>query len=56
MNLDLYQKKCTTFKGDTPKLKYEEISENLSNINVSYKSYCGGVPAEANDFKYKFSW
>ena len=31
-------------------------NQNLSNINVSYKSYCGGVPAEANDFKYKFSW
>ena len=31
-------------------------NQNLSDINVSYKSYCGGIPAEANDFKYKFSW
>jgi len=23
---------------------------------VSYKSYCGGIPAVPNDFKYKFSW
>jgi len=30
--------------------------EQLSNISVSYKSYCGGIPAEPNDFKYKFSW
>jgi len=29
---------------------------NLKNLSVSYKSYCGGVPAVANDFKYKFSW
>ena len=33
MNLNLYQKKCTPCKGDTPKLKYEEISEYLSKIN-----------------------
>tara|TARA_Y100000590_G_scaffold125805_1_gene143855 strand:+ start:11084 stop:12205 length:1122 start_codon:yes stop_codon:yes gene_type:complete len=30
--------------------------ENFSDISVSYKSYCGGIPAEDNDFKYKFSW
>tara|TARA_B100001123_G_scaffold371036_2_gene433922 strand:- start:736 stop:1860 length:1125 start_codon:yes stop_codon:yes gene_type:complete len=31
-------------------------SLNLNNLSVSYKSYCGGIPAVANDFKYKFSW
>ena len=30
--------------------------EQFSNIDVSYKSYCGGIPAKPNDFKYKFSW
>ena len=25
-------------------------------MSVSYHSYCGGIPALANDFKYKFSW
>ena len=30
--------------------------KNLSNLNVTYHSYCGGFPAVANDFKYKFSW
>lgn len=30
--------------------------EEFSNISVSYKSYCGGIPAEPNDFRYKFSW
>ena len=29
---------------------------NLSNLNVTYHSYCGGFPAIPNDFKYKFSW
>ncbi len=27
-----------------------------SNIDVIYESYCGGFPAEPNDFRYKFSW
>ena len=31
-------------------------SLNLNNLSVSYKSYCGGIPAVPNDFKYKFSW
>ena len=31
-------------------------SLNLNNLSVSYKSYCGGIPAIPNDFKYKFSW
>ena len=30
--------------------------EQLSNISVKYKSYCGGIPAVPNDFRYKFSW
>ena len=30
--------------------------EQISDINVSYKSYCGGIPAQPNEFKYKFSW
>ena len=37
-------------------LVQELKSLNLDNLSVSYKSYCGGIPAEANDFKYKFSW
>jgi saccharopine dehydrogenase (NADP+, L-glutamate forming) len=31
-------------------------SLNHNNLSVSYKSYCGGIPAVPNDFKYKFSW
>lgn len=31
-------------------------SLNLNNLSVSYKSYCGGIPAVPNEFKYKFSW
>ena len=30
--------------------------ENLDDISVSYKSYCGGLSFIPNDFKYKFSW
>ena len=30
--------------------------QNLEDVSVSYYSYCGGIPAVANDFKYKFSW
>ena len=29
---------------------------NLSNLDVTYHSYCGGFPAIPNDFRYKFSW
>ena len=28
----------------------------LSNLDVTYHSYCGGFPAIPNDFRYKFSW
>ena len=31
-------------------------SLNLQNLSVAYKSYCGGIPAVPNKFKYKFSW
>jgi len=37
-------------------LVQELKSLNLNDLSVSYKSYCGGIPAVANDFKYKFSW
>ena len=30
--------------------------QNFENLSVSYKSYCGGIPSIANEFKYKFSW
>ncbi len=32
------------------------LKENLNNISVSYKSFCGGLTATPNDFRYKFSW
>ena len=35
-------------------LKVKET--DLSNLDVTYHSYCGGFPAIPNDFKYKFSW
>ena len=31
-------------------------NKKFKNLSVSYKSYCGGIPALPNDFKYKFSW
>jgi saccharopine dehydrogenase-like NADP-dependent oxidoreductase len=38
-------------------LLVQELKEqNLNNISVSYKSFCGGLSAIPNDFKYKFSW
>ena len=37
-------------------LVQELKSLNLNDLSVSYKSYCGGIPAVPNDFKYKFSW
>ena len=30
--------------------------QNIKDCSVSYYSYCGGIPAVSNDFKYKFSW
>ena len=37
-------------------LVQELKKENLDNVVVSYKSFCGGLSAQPNDFKYKFSW
>ena len=37
-------------------LVQELKKENLENISVSYKSFCGGLSYVPNDFKYKFSW
>ena len=37
-------------------LVQELKNENLDNISVSYKSFCGGLSNTVNDFKYKFSW
>ena len=31
-------------------------NQSLENFSVSYKSFCGGITAIPNDFKYKFSW
>ena len=34
-----------------------EASDALNNDNqLSFRSYCGGFPKVANEFKYKFSW
>ena len=38
-------------------LLVEELkAQNLNDISVSYQSFCGGISAIPNDFKYKFSW
>jgi saccharopine dehydrogenase (NADP+, L-glutamate forming) len=37
-------------------LVQELIKENLNEVTVAYKSFCGGITAIPNDFKYKFSW
>lgn len=37
-------------------LVQELKKQNLKNISVSYKSFCGGLSSIPNDFKYKFSW
>ena len=36
--------------------QYKEFSDyNESNI-IEFFSFCGGLPKEPNDFRYKFSW
>ena len=30
--------------------------KKFKDISLSYRSYCGGISAIPNDFKYKFSW
>ena len=38
-------------------LLVQDLKRLTSNdIEVIYESYCGGLPAEPNDFRYKFSW
>ena len=38
-------------------LLVQNLEKNgFEDIDVSYKSYCGGIPALPNKFKYKFSW
>jgi saccharopine dehydrogenase-like NADP-dependent oxidoreductase len=37
-------------------LVQELKKENLDNLSVIYESFCGGLSAVSNDFKYKFSW
>lgn len=35
---------------------YKSSSQYSTDNKVFFRSYCGGVPAVANKFKYKFSW
>ena len=35
---------------------YRQSSEFSVDNRVLFRSYCGGFPAIANDFRYKFSW
>lgn len=32
----------------------EEVGDGPGSVH--FRSYCGGVPAESNDFRYRFSW
>ena len=36
--------------------KYKNSNEFNQDNEVYFRSYCGGFPKVANDFKYKFSW
>lgn len=36
--------------------KYQASEQYNENNEVYFRSYCGGFPKIANDFKYKFSW
>ena len=36
--------------------KYKSSEQFSANNEVYFRSYCGGFPKVANDFKYKFSW
>jgi len=35
---------------------YKQSDQYSSDHKVFFRSYCGGVPAVPNNFKYKFSW
>ena len=36
--------------------EYRGSNQNSPDNNLSFISYCGGIPKIPNDFKYKFSW
>ena len=36
--------------------EYRNSIQNLPDNEISFISYCGGIPKIPNDFKYKFSW
>ena len=36
--------------------EYRNSIQNLPENEISFISYCGGIPKIPNDFKYKFSW
>ncbi len=36
--------------------EWKESSEFDPSAALCFRSYCGGVPKQPNDFKYKFSW
>ena len=36
--------------------QYKQSDAYLGDNVISFRSYCGGFPAIANDFRYKFSW
>ena len=35
---------------------YRSSENNIPENNLSFISYCGGIPKNPNNFKYKFSW
>lgn len=36
--------------------QYREWGGHEDDFKLQFRSYCGGVPKTANDFRYKFSW
>lgn len=36
--------------------EFKKHPEYDSSLKLEFRSYCGGIPAVPNDFKYKFSW
>ncbi|HIG36554.1 MAG TPA: saccharopine dehydrogenase [Oceanospirillaceae bacterium] len=35
---------------------YRDSAAYAASNRIEFRSFCGGLPAEENDFKYKFSW
>lgn len=35
---------------------YRQSTVYNDNNHIEFRSFCGGLPAQENDFKYKFSW